>query len=351
MTSLSPQTIQRLRVHLFDRSSPCFPHQLGDVEYNLEGGTYPENIEAEDPEGLFDPLAEVHSDGYDPSDPLSDVIPSEPETGCGSKSDTPDSCPLALVALSIRPKAFGCGGYGDVHLARLGGTTVRVKRIRVPHPGCMEAAQKTFREAVERWKGLEHPNIVHPLGFTVDPIRVISAWMPHGNLPEYIDKNAKADIVGLLFDVAKGICYLHSCGIIHREIKGSNVLIDATHHARITDFGLSAIIMDGNDPLSTHQPEYSPPWDAPEVLMEKAYGAKADIFSFAMLMSEVFDGAVPFHGLTGFKAASAIVEGKRPPRPKHPAVTDQVWELMQSCWKAEPHLRPVAAEVCDTLGA
>lgn len=181
------------------------------------------------------------------------------------------------------------------------------------------------------------------------PLQLISEWMPNGNLREYVKKHSGADVIGLLSDVAKGLHYLHSCDVVHMEIKASNVLVDASRHARITDFGLAAVTTRENFAMSPYQPEYSPRWSAPEVLKERAYTTASDVFSFAMLMAEVFDGTVPLSHLPGFNAALAIIGGKRPSRPTHPVLTEGLWDLMQRCWGGEPLSRPTAAGVSEFL--
>ena len=86
------------------------------------------------------------------------------------------------------------------------------------------------------WKYLTHPNILPLLGVTITPFQLVSSWMPGGDLPTYIKKNASASRRGLvsippavlshahphrqLSDVANGLCYLHSCNVIHGDLKG-----------------------------------------------------------------------------------------------------------------------------------
>jgi len=86
------------------------------------------------------------------------------------------------------------------------------------------------------WKRLAHPNIVHLLGITIAPLQLISNWMSGGDLSEYIKKHPDTDRLGLvgvpsfcaypaysyyqLSDVAEGLYYLHSCNVIHGDLKG-----------------------------------------------------------------------------------------------------------------------------------
>jgi hypothetical protein len=64
---------------------------------------------------------------------------------------------------------------------------------------------------------------------------------------------------------------------------------------------------------------------------------------------QVFTGAVPFHNSLHVAAMLAIMSGKRPPRPTHPALTDELWALMQRCWDQTPRLRPEILEVLNVL--
>ena len=111
-----------------------------------------------------------------------------------------------------------------------------------------------------------------------------------------------------LFDLAKGLCYLHSCNVIHGDLKGvrgypnsrfttiltpnqPNVLVDRFGHARIADFGLATVTQNLDSIRSASlQRGYSPRWTAPEVLEGGKLSKEADIFSFAMVMIEVRHG-------------------------------------------------------------
>jgi len=64
---------------------------------------------------------------------------------------------------------------------------------------------------------------------------------------------------------------------------------------------------------------------------------------------QVFTGAVPFSSRSSFMAIFAIMQGGRPPRPTHPAFTEELWALMQNCWAPEPQLRPEVSEALQIL--
>lgn len=112
-----------------------------------------------------------------------------------------------------------------------------------------------------------------------------------------------------LSDVAAGICYFHSCNVIHGDLKGvrdhlksrfatvliatqPNVLVDDSGRARIADFGLATVTDNQDDILlASLQPHvHAPRWAAPEVLNGGRFTRESDIFSFAMVMIEVGHG-------------------------------------------------------------
>ncbi|KAF9642056.1 kinase-like protein, partial [Thelephora ganbajun] len=160
---------------------------------------------------------------------------------CGTRATLPTSYTLSTDQLSINPDPFASGGFGDVYRGTLNGSRVCVKRARVSARDDPQEADKAFCKEAVMWKRLNHPNVLPLLGVTIAPFQLISNWMSGGNLPEYIEKHSDADRIGLagLCDVAKGLCYLHSCNVVHGDLKGSNVLVDDSSHARIADFALA----------------------------------------------------------------------------------------------------------------
>ena len=187
-----------------------------------------------------------------------------------------------------------------------------------------------FQEALV-WKRLAHPNIVPFIGVMIDPPQIASQWMPHGRLTTYAKSNPQKQVplvslslrfstLGLnfyqLIDVAKGLDYLHSHGVIHGDLKGvsayryllttslidhsqPNILVDDSGRARITDFGIS------RDTLSVaFVPDaQSLRWTAPEVLAKTSTpSTEADVFSFGMVMFEVHYNSITARtpGLTAF---------------------------------------------------
>lgn len=178
------------------------------------------------------------------------------------------------------------------------------------------------------WRRLAHPNIVPLLGITLDPLQLISAWIPGGELKDYIVDNPDTDrlaLVGVPFPcigshlclsklsgIADGLNYLHSRNMVHGDLKGvrncskprltvalthgqPNILVDDSGCPRIIDFGL-AMVTQNQDSVRSAQGEHAHTarWTAPEILSEQgSYSKEADVFSFAMVMVEVRYGYPP----------------------------------------------------------
>jgi serine/threonine protein kinase len=190
-------------------------------------------------------------------------------------------------------------------------------------------------------------------------------------------------------DVAEGLEYLHANHTSHGDLKGvgshsallqaalvildqSNILVDSSGHARLTDFGFASVVLELGSVLGTNAPEYTSRWAAPEVLRSGDVGntQEADVFAFGMVvvevspcissvgceeiadgvtLSKVFTGKSPFSEFTATVAASKIKDGERPDRPQDPDLTDSVWDMTRTCWCHDPAHRPTISKVVEIL--
>ncbi|KAH9934222.1 kinase-like domain-containing protein [Fomitopsis serialis] len=286
---------------------------------------------------------------------------------CASAGKLPDSYMISaeerngLKIMGKYPTAFG--GFADIWRGQYRAQDVAVKALRVSGRDKLQAVEKMFFKEVVLWKNLRHDNITPFIGVDrkLFPCAMVSVWMPHGNIVAYLGKFPEAARLQLLLDVATGLEYLHSFGIVHGDLKGANILIDSEHRARLADFGLTAMTHDLHalnaiTPLSIVG---SLRWTAPEVLdpesagLEKARPSKAsDVYSLGLVMWEVFAGHVPFHQYPlEANVLYRVLAGARPARPnaaRH-GLSDSVWEWMQRCWDAEASRRPRIADVVSFL--
>lgn len=150
-------------------------------------------------------------------------------------------------------------------------------------------------------------------------------------------------------DIAKGLYYLHSCGIIHRDLKSANVLINIHGEAKLTDFGLSKIR--STSVAAAKESSHSIAWLAPECLKRSTMvTAQADIYSFGVILWEICTSKLPF---ADCKDESTMI--KRVCTGKRDMVPDEIptvyRKIIQGCWQLDPLERPSLIDIIQELTA
>ncbi|KAK1228999.1 hypothetical protein PQX77_007952 [Marasmius sp. AFHP31] len=273
-------------------------------------------------------------------------------------------CPKCLVIQNVDKEGehpVGGGGFGDVWKGTMdhaGSTqTVCLKVVKIYLTSDVrQSLAEYLREAIV-WKQLDHPNVLPFLGIyyldhTRQRICLVSPWMEHGNLVQYLKDTPRESIdhLALALDVASGLSHLHVKKIVHADLKGVNVLIMPSGRACICDFGLSLIADSQAIGLSssTSRSAGTLRWMAPELLAENVTATKeSDIYAFACVCYEILTSLPPFHECKNDGAVIIQVSlGKRPSRPEDlPNSLSVVWDLMEVCWQEDPSLRPSASTI------
>lgn len=197
-----------------------------------------------------------------------------------------------------------------------------------------------------------HPTILKFIGATdTPPFCVVTQYMPGGTLYYDIHQNHSlnpTDLTIALYDVARGMKFLHAQNIIHRDLKTLNVLIDADKRAKLSDFGFSKQI-DSNQLMTMNVG--TPHWMAPELLATNGpqtpgaqYDTKVDVYAYAIVMWEALAKEIPYHGMEPMQiVAQVMMNDLRPAVPRDAPAPFA--ELMRQCWARNPTMRPNFAEI------
>ncbi|KAF9789351.1 kinase-like domain-containing protein [Thelephora terrestris] len=249
------------------------------------------------------------------------------------------------LSIPTDPHPVASGAITDTYQSTLDGDRVYIKRARK----FLEISEDSIYAEVILWKHMDHPNILPLLGVTGIPFQPVLKWVAGGNLMEYITRHPLTDRLGLLLGISEALKYLHSLNIALGSLQGSNIFVDDLGRAYLTDFSLATISPDLK-PVALVRPFCPLRWTAPEILGADAVISKeTDIYSFAMLMIEIYSGAAPFPKCKSTSVMVKVMCGERPERPNNPTLTDETWALIQQCSNLEPRRRPEIVEVVRCL--
>ncbi|KAG5498807.1 hypothetical protein JKF63_03096 [Porcisia hertigi] len=195
--------------------------------------------------------------------------------------------------------ALGKGSYGTVHLGILtNGKLVAVKYVNVVSES--PEALASVKAEVNMLRELSHPNIIRYFGaHTIhDTMLVFMEFAVGGSLTSIVRKFThltEAVMQLYTFQILRGLQYLHGKGVVHRDIKGENILIDGYGVAKLADFGCSKSLANiaNAGQVGCGTLVGSPFWMAPEVIRSEAYGTKADIWSVGCTVVEMLNGGEP----------------------------------------------------------
>lgn len=149
----------------------------------------------------------------------------------------------------------------------------------------------------------------------------------------------------VLFQVLRGLAYLHSRYRIHRDIKSDNILItDRGRNVKIADFGFSTQLTRQNEKRKTALG--TPYWMAPELIQSKNYDEKVDIWSTGIVLLEMMEGQPPYLDLPALKALY-LISKKGVPTLKENNWSPELLEVFTACTRMRASKRPTAVELLD----
>ncbi|RKF81182.1 Serine/threonine-protein kinase STE11 [Golovinomyces cichoracearum] len=259
---------------------------------------------------------------------------------------------------------IGQGSFGSVYLAlhAVTGELLAVKQVETPSPGANcanDARKKSMIDALKReislLRDLQHPNIVQYLGASssADNLNIFLEYVPGGSVQTMLNSYGALReplIRNFVRQIVTGLAYLHGREIIHRDIKGANILVDNKGGIKISDFGISKKIEASNLLNGAGSNKNRPSlqgsvfWMAPEVVKQTSYTRKADIWSLGCLVVEMMTGTHPFPDCSQLQAIFKIGGAKICPAiPEH--ASSEAQTFLKQAFEVEHTKRPSAEEL------
>lgn len=243
-------------------------------------------------------------------------------------------------------EVLGKGEFGKVLLGTFHGKKVAVKKLKDSNS---KAAQDFLNEA-SLMTSLRHKNLVQLLGVVFDEPSVcfVTEYMAKGSLVDYLRSRGRLhvtrnDQIAFAADTCAGMAYLESKHVIHRDLAARNVLISEEGVAKVCDFGLA-----GDQNLSLDCGKFPIKWTAPEALRHNKFSNKSDMWSFGILLWEIYSfGRVPYPRITLADVVKHVENGYRMEAPE--GCPSEIYEIMRQAWHLEPELRPTFAIISVKL--
>ncbi|KAF9647772.1 kinase-like protein [Thelephora ganbajun] len=259
---------------------------------------------------------------------------------CGERAILPESCMVFRQFSKLTAEPCAVSKYAEVWKGQTGpgegGNSTMDVCIKAIN---LENVHKKFRGEVAQWVKLDHPNILQCFGVTFNPLQIVMEWMPNGQALEYAKMRAHADRVCLLIDVARGLDYLHSLGVIHGNLKQQNILVNSTGRARLSDIGFAKLIPIGESRFDWVKVSADGcRWVAPEIFHKGEFTKQSDVFSYGFIAAEIFTGKILWEGIDEMEVRSKILGGKRPSwlEGDEHTLAVELWRICSRCWGKDP---------------
>ncbi|XP_017736725.1 PREDICTED: protein-tyrosine kinase 6 isoform X2 [Rhinopithecus bieti] len=215
--------------------------------------------------------------------------------------------------------------------------------------------QQTLQSEIQAMKKLRHKHILalYAVVSVGDPVYIITELMVKGSLLELLrDSDERvlpvSELLDIAWQVAEGMCYLESQNYIHRDLAARNILVGENTLCKVGDFGLARLIKE--DVYLSHDRNVPYKWTAPEALSRGHYSTKSDVWSFGVLLHEIFSrGQVPYPGMSNHEAFLRVDAGYRMPCPLE--CPPSVHKLMLTCWCRDPEQRPCFKALRERLSS
>ncbi|XP_010486375.1 PREDICTED: MAP3K epsilon protein kinase 2-like isoform X1 [Camelina sativa] len=240
---------------------------------------------------------------------------------------------------------IGKGAYARVYIGLdlENGDFVAIKQVSLEN--IAQEDLNTIMQEIDLLKNLNHKNIVKYLGSlkTKTHLHIILEYVENGSLANIIKPNKfgpfpESLVTVYIAQVLEGLVYLHEQGVIHRDIKGANILTTKEGLVKLADFGVATKLNEAD--CNTHSVVGTPYWMAPEVIELSGVCAASDIWSVGCTIIELLTCVPPYYDLQPMPALYRIVQDDTPPIPD--SLSPDITDFLRLCFKKDSRQRPDA---------
>ncbi|OHT11123.1 hypothetical protein TRFO_04083 [Tritrichomonas foetus] len=246
-------------------------------------------------------------------------------------------------------RQIGKGGYAEVWLAKnkKTGDEVAFKQLFTT----LQPKQVMhFAREVKTMLSVNHPFFLKFIGFSpTPPLILVSEYIQNGSLFVFMRSESRRKRLTtthrnlIAMGIAHAMASLHKLGIIHRDLKSLNILLDKSLLPRLGDFGIARFI---NEEETMTMRLGTPHWMAPETLIGESYGPEVDVYSYGMLLYELHTNNIPWEGKDAAAVIKAVaIDNERPEIP--PDTPKPLFDLISACWEKDPKFRPTFSEIYE----
>ena len=234
------------------------------------------------------------------------------------------------------------------------GLLARTKQVAVKIHKYPKMNQLDFLRMASLMMKLHHPSIIQLYGFCTknEPIYIVTEYSEYGSLLNVLQTKGRRRVLlspdQMSKQVAEGMAYLEELNCIHRDVAARNIRLGQDLRCKVANFEMARMLGKSNT-FEVHDEQRSTyKWTAPEAAIQKKYSIKSDVWSFGIVLYEIFTrGCPPYPGMTDDQMLMKVRYGYRMPQPQ--GCQKQLYDIILQCWEKEPMNRPTFRELATQL--
>ncbi len=230
--------------------------------------------------------------------------------------------------------------------------TGRLVAIKIPHPEleCDPTFYSRFQREIAIGKKLKHPGVVETIDSEdMDQLCIVMEWIDGRFLRDILTEEKQLSVERAT-RIATGVCealaYIHSAGVVHRDMKPENIMVGDDDRIKLIDFGIAAA--EGMRRLTFSKFSNAmgtPDYISPEQIKRKKSDGRSDVYALGVILHEMLTGQTPFNGPNPFAVMNdRLVNDPASAREINPEVSLQMQEILYRAMEREPENRYASAQ-------